>query len=101
MNEKALEQMKGELIDEEVAVSTEVSEITEEWQELTTPVEEEIEVMSQTEVKMSHDDERPTLEEELARLDARWARKTDPVDVEKFTDSALDELEESLDGIDL
>ena len=50
---------------------------------------------------MSHDDERATLEEELARLDARWARKTDPVDVENFTDSALDELEESLDGIDL
>ena len=41
VNENALEEMKGELIDEEVAVSTEVSEITEEWQELTTPVEEE------------------------------------------------------------
>ena len=70
-------------------------------QELTTPVEEDAEITSHTEVKMSHDDERATLEEELARLDARWARKTDPVDAEKFSDSALDELEESLDGIDL
>lgn len=101
INENALEQMKGELIDEEVAVSTEVSEITEEWQELSTPVEEETETVNHTEMKMSHDDERATLEEELARLDARWARKSDPIDVEKFTDSALDELEESLDGIDL
>ena len=33
VNESALEQMKGELIDEEVAVSSEVSEITEEWEE--------------------------------------------------------------------
>ena len=101
LNESALEQMKGELIDEEVAVSTEISEITEEWQELTTPVEEEAELIPKTEMKMSHDDERANLEEELARLDARWARKKDPVDIEKFTDSALDELEESLDGIDL
>ena len=38
--------MKGELIDEEVAVATEVSEITEEWEELSTPVEEEVEATS-------------------------------------------------------
>ena len=50
---------------------------------------------------MPHDAETATLGEERARLDAERAGKTDPVDVEKFTDSALDELEESLDGIDL
>ena len=48
----------------------------------------------------SIDDERASLEEELARLDARWARRSDPEDVVK-SDSALDELEDSLDGIDL
>ena len=101
VNENALEQMKGELIDEEVAVAVEVSEITEEWEELTTPVEEEVEVTLESEIATSHEDERATLEEELARLDAKWARRVDPVDVEKFADSALDELEESLDGIDL
>jgi hypothetical protein len=47
------------------------------------------------------DDERATLEEELARLDARWARRTDPVDEVLTPNSALDELEDSLDGIDL
>ena len=50
---------------------------------------------------ISHDDERATLEEELARLDARWARRTDPVNPGVVSDSALDELEDSLDGIDL
>ena len=101
VNENALEQMKGELIDEEAAVAVEVSEITEEWEELSTPVDnEEVEVL-ESEIVTSHEDERSTLEEELARLDAKWARRVDPVDVEKFADSALDELEESLDGIDL
>jgi hypothetical protein len=46
-------------------------------------------------------DERAALEEELARLDARWARKTDPVEVVEKSDTALDDLEDSLDGIDL
>ena len=41
------------------------------------------------------------MEEELARLDAKWARRTDPIESETVADSALDELEESLDGIDL
>ena len=49
----------------------------------------------------SHEDERATLEEELARLDARWARRSDPEEPGVVTDSTLDELEDSLDGIDL
>ena len=93
--------MKGELIDEEVAVAVEISDITEEWEELTTPVEEESEVSAEDDTVMSHDDERATLEEELARLDARWARRTDPVEPGVVADSTLDELEDSLDGIDL
>ena len=46
-------------------------------------------------------DERATLEEELARLDARWARRTEPVETEEVPESILSQLEESLDGIDL
>ena len=101
VDESTLEIMKGELIDEEVAVATEVSEITEEWEELSTPVEEEVEVVSDRIEASSHEDERATLEEELARLDAKWARRTDPIEPGTVADSALDELEESLDGIDL
>jgi len=101
VNEGALEQMKGELIDEDVAVTVEVSEITEEWEELSTPVEEEASESSEAPETMSHDDERATLEEELARLDARWARREDPEELGEVADSALDELEDSLDGIDL
>ncbi|MDC3298397.1 hypothetical protein OAU99_03375, partial [Candidatus Poseidoniaceae archaeon] len=101
INESALEQMKGELIDEEVAVAVEVSEVTDEWEELSTPVDEEIIESSTPTVSSSMTDERAALEEELARLDARWARKTDPVEVVEKSDTALDDLEDSLDGIDL
>ncbi len=101
VNEVVLEQMKGELIDEEVAVSVDVSDITEEWQELSTPVEEETTESSEEAPIASHEDERATLEEELARLDARWARRSDPEEPGVVTDSTLDELEDSLDGIDL
>ena len=41
VNEAAIEQMKGEFHDEEIAVAVDVSEITEEWEELTTPVNDE------------------------------------------------------------
>ena len=99
IHEEVIEQMKGELIDQEAAVAVEVSEITEEWEELSTPVEEEHSVEQEGNVA-SIDDERASLEEELARLDARWARRSDPEDVVK-SDTVLDELEDSLDGIDL
>ena len=57
VNEAAIEQMKGELIDEEIAVAVDVSEITEEWEELTTPVNDEtIEVSHEPEI--AHSDER-------------------------------------------
>ena len=68
---------------------------------MSTPVEEEIEASVNEAAEVSHDDERATLEEELARLDARWARRTDPVESAVVSDSTLDELEDSLDGIDL
>ena len=101
VNEIAIEQMKGELIDEEVAVAVEVSDVTEEWEELSTPVEEEVIESDEEVVSSSMDDERASLEEELARLDARWERKTDPVEQPMQSDSALQQLEDSLDGIDL
>jgi hypothetical protein len=101
VNEAAIEQMKGELIDEEVAVAVDVSEITEEWEELSTPVEDEVLQAEEGSNPLSLDDERASLEEELARLDARWERRTDPEESAEVADSALDELEDSLDGIDL
>ena len=101
VNEAALEQMKGELIDEEVAVAVDVSEITEEWEELSTPVDDEELEAEEGSNPLSLDDERASLEEELARLDARWERRADPVESAEVADSALDELEDSLDGIDL
>lgn len=101
INESALEQMKGELIDEEVAVAVEVSEVTEEWEELSTPVDEEVKESTAAVIPQSINDERASLEEELARLDARWARRTDPIEEVQKSDSALDDLEDSLDGIDL
>ena len=101
VDEIVLEQMKGELIDEEVAVAVEVSDIAEEWEELSTPVDEKPTELVEESAATSQDDERATLEEELARLDARWARRTDPVESGEVSDSTLDELEDSLDGIDL
>ena len=101
VDEIVLEQMKGELIDEEVAVAVEVSDIAEEWEELSTPVDEKPTELVEESAAASQDDERATLEEELARLDARWARRTDPVESGEVSDSTLDELEDSLDGIDL
>tara|TARA_B100000242_G_scaffold143438_1_gene102113 strand:- start:2057 stop:5179 length:3123 start_codon:yes stop_codon:yes gene_type:complete len=100
VNEAAIEQMKGELIDEEIAVAVDVSEITEEWEELTTPVNDEtIEVSHEPEI--SHSDERASLEEELARLDARWSRRSEPSEAISGSDSDLDELEDSLGDIGL
>ena len=101
VNDAAIEQMKGELIDEEVAVAVEVSEITEEWEELSTPVDQDDSESVSEDVSISHSDERASLEEELARLDARWERRTDPEEIPELSDSTLDELEDSLDGIDL
>ena len=101
VDEIVLEQMKGELIDEEVAVAVEVSDIAEEWEELSTPVDEKPTELVEESAAASQDDERATLEEELARLDARWARRSDPVESGEVSDSTLDELEDSLDGIDL
>jgi hypothetical protein len=101
INEEVLEQMKGELIDQDVAVAVEVSDITEEWEELSTPVDEENTVSSEEETTFSMDDERANLEEELARLDARWDRRSEPAEEVSASDSVLDALEDSLDGIDL
>lgn len=100
VNEAAIEQMKGELIDEEIAVAVDVSEITEEWEELTTPVNDEIIEVSH-EPEIAHSDERASLEEELARLDARWSRRSEPSEALGGSDSDLDELEDSLGDIGL
>jgi hypothetical protein len=102
VEEGIIEELKGELIDEEIAVVVEKSDVGEEWQEMTTPVDDEI-VSSPTDVEQSFspEDERAELEQELARLDARWDRRSEPTLESVEDSSALDELEDALDGIDL
>lgn len=102
--DETLEQLKGELIDEEKAITIEERDVTEEWETLETPVDEKVVtdvVIAKDETSVSIDDERAALEEELARLDVRWARRSEPVQEPSASDTALDELEDELDGIDL
>ena len=101
---EALEQLKGELIDEEKAITVEERDVTEEWETLETPVDEKMAgdvVTIEVETPISIDDERAALEEELARLDVRWARRSEPAPEPSPSDTVLNELEDELDGIDL
>ena len=104
VHEQTLEQLKGELIDQEKAITAEDKDITEEWETMSTPIDEasgtEAEAVEQME-PVSLDDERASLEEELARLDVRWARRSEPKPEPSASDEALDDLEDELDGIDL
>lgn len=104
VDEEVIEQLAGELIDQEKAIAIEESDIGEEWEELPPPSNDEEVVASsniETEVDApSSDDERAALEEELARLDARWIRRSEPV-IESAGEVALSALEDELDGIDL
>ena len=100
VDEAVVEAMNSELIDKEIAVVTEESDIGEEWEEMTTPVEEEV-AEPRPAPRHNYEDMRSSLEEELARLDARWEKRVEPADVIMGDDSSLSELEDSLDGIDL
>ena len=100
VDEAVVEAMNSELIDQEIAVVTEESDIGEEWEEMTTPVEEEV-AEPRPAPRHNYEDMRSSLEEELARLDARWEKRVEPADVIMGDDSSLSELEDSLDGIDL
>jgi len=95
-----VQEMNSELIDQEIAVITEESQITEEWEEMTTPVEEVEPEVAKTH-KDSYYDARSSLEEELARLDARWDKRVEPADIVMGDDSGISDLEESMDGFDL
>ena len=105
VDEEVIEQLAGELIDQEKAIAIEESDIGEEWEELPSPSNDKDTVTSnvvETEISspISDDDERAALEEELARLDARWIRRSEPA-VESAGEVALSALEDELDGIDL
>lgn len=105
VDEEVIEQLAGELIDQETAIAIEESDIGEEWEELPSPSNDKDTVtpnVVETEISspISDDDERAALEEELARLDARWIRRSEPV-VESAGEVALSALEDELDGIDL
>ena len=102
VEQEIIEELKGELIDQDIAVVIEESDVDEEWQEMNTPVDEELVPSHNDEEKtFSPDDERAELEQDLARLDARWDRRSEPALESVGDSSALDELEETLDGIDL
>jgi hypothetical protein len=102
VEQEIIEELKGELIDQDVAVVIEESDVDEEWQEMNTPVDEEVVPSNNDEEQtFSPDDERAELEQDLARLDARWDRRSEPALESVGDSSALDELEETLDGIDL
>jgi hypothetical protein len=105
VDEEVIEQLAGELIDQEKAIAIEESDIGEEWEELPSPSNDDEVVTSnivdaEISTPPSDDDERAALEEELARLDARWVRRSEPV-VESVGEVALSALEDELDGIDL
>ncbi len=100
VDDATVQEMNSELIDQEIAVITEESQITEEWEEMTTPVEEVEPEVAKTH-KDSYDDARSSLEEELARLDARWEKRVEPADIVMGDDSGISDLEESMDGFDL
>jgi hypothetical protein len=104
VSEDSLEEMDGELIDQEAAILIEDEEIPVEWVALEAPVdsdEPKVEFMaSATPLIASDYDERAALEEELARLDARWQRRQDPV-ISSTSDVALLSLEADLADIDL
>ena len=50
-------------------------------------------------MKSSDDDERANLEAELAKIDASWNHRNEPVDGE--VDSALRDLESKLSDLDM
>ncbi|MBS74026.1 MAG: hypothetical protein CMA91_07270 [Euryarchaeota archaeon] len=100
VDETVVEEMNSELIDQDIAVVTEESSVAEEWEEMSTPVEEDM-PESKSAPRDNYDDMRSSLEEELARLDARWEKRVEPADIIMGDETGLSELEDSLDGIDL
>lgn len=89
----------GDVIEEE---STKVVEIDEDgWEVLELPSDDEAEeeVVEVAEIKpLSDDDERAELEAELARLDASWSHRSEPV---TSSDNALTDLESRLSDLDM
>jgi len=89
----------GEVIEEE---STKVVEIDEDgWEVLELPSDDDVdeEVVEVAELKpLSDDDERAELEAELARLDASWNHRSEPL---TSSDNALTDLESRLSDLDM
>jgi hypothetical protein len=87
-------------------VVTETTVVDESgWEQMPTPVDEDTpEVVNSirapaTVSETEHSDERAQLEAELARLDASWDRRKEPV-AEQSTDPALAALEARLSNVD-
>ena len=105
VSDESLGEMDGELIDQDAAIQIEDEDIPVEWVALEAPVDidepaVELTATSTPTIRTSDHDERAALEEELARLDARWQTRQDP-EISGTNNVALSSLEADLADIDL
>ena len=111
-DDDVLRQISGKLIDHDVAIKSETSIISENWEEMEPPKDEEVNHQTQsletesvvaevTEVPQTNqDDERAMLEDELARLDARWEARKEPNAITSNSEVLLNSLEDELSGVE-
>jgi len=111
-DDDVLRQISGTLIDHDVAIKSEPSIISENWEEMEPPKDEEVNHQTQsletesvvaevTEVPHTNqDDERAMLEDELARLDARWEARKEPNAITSNSEVLLNSLEDELSGVE-
>ena len=111
-DDDVLRQISGTLIDHDVAIKSETSIISENWEEMEPPKDEEVNHQTQsletesvfaevTEVPQTNqDDERAMLEDELARLDARWEARKEPNAITSNSEVLLNSLEDELSGVE-
>ena len=111
-DDDVLRQISGKLIDHDVAIKSETSIISENWEEMEPPKDEEVNHETQSlktefvvadviEVPQTNqDDERAMLEDELARLDARWEARKEPNAITSNSEVLLNSLEDELSGVE-
>jgi hypothetical protein len=107
IDEEMVQHMESNLSGDAVisqSIENEVDVDVDGWQTLEAPIDDIPEIVHeeaiiQQEKPPSDDDERAELEAELAKIDASWNHRNEPVDVE--VDSALRDLESKLSDLDM
>ena len=107
IDEEMVQHMESNLSGDAVisqSIENEADVDVDGWQTLEAPVDDIPEIVHeeaiiQQENVPSDDDERAELEAELAKIDASWNHRNEPVDVE--VDSALRDLESKLSDLDM